>query len=341
MLEGFQIFWYCIIIVSLINFSILDGFDLGVGILHPLAGKDEERRIFLNAIGPVWDGNAVWLIIIGGGLFAGFPIAFATIFSSFYDLVMILIGGIIFRAVSIEFRSKSESKTWRCIWDYLFFISSLAMTFGIGIILGNLVIGIPLDENYNFIGNFASYFSPFTIILGITTISLFMMHGSIFLIMKTEGELHERLRTVVKACIGFFFLCYIATTITVFVHVPHLLYGMFKVPWLVIFPILALLSILNVPRQIHKGKDGRAFMFSSLSIVFAFILFALGTFPLLVPSSVDFLQNSLTVYNASSSLKTLVVLLIIVAIGVPLVIGYSIYIYHIFRHRVTLDETSY
>lgn len=178
-----DVLWYLVIIVSLGFYIVLDGFDLGVGSLHLFVSCDSERRKFLNAIGPVWDGNEVWLVIVGGALFAGFPEAFATIFSSFYVFTMLLLVGLIFRAVSIEFRSKESSKRWRDCWDKSFSFASIFIAFGAGLVLGNLIQGIPLNAQRDFTGNCLGFIRPYPILFGITTVILFAMHGSVYLVM--------------------------------------------------------------------------------------------------------------------------------------------------------------
>lgn len=337
----FEVFWYCIIIIALIGFAVLDGFDLGVGMVHLFVKKDQERRIFLNAIGPVWDGNAVWLIILTGGLLAGFPGAFATMFSSFYDLMMILLAGIIFRAVAIEFRSKRESKLWRGTWDFLFFLASLTIAFFIGLLLGNLVTGIALDSDHNFIGNFKDFFSLYAICIALTTVCCFMTHGAIYLVLKTEGDLHDRLRKYVKVLLAFYLLFFVLTTIGTLISMPHMIENLYHYPWLFVLPVLTLLFILNVPREMKKGRDGIAFLFSCLSVTAFLTTFGVGMYPNLVLSSLDLINNSVTIFNAAASAFTIFVLLIIVIIGVPLVLVYSIWIYRIFRERVHIDDMSY
>lgn len=333
--------WYIVIGVSVIFYVILDGFDLGVGILHFFTKKDEDRRVFLNAIGPFWDGNEVWLVIVGGALFAGFPDVYASLFSGFYDLCMILLCGLIFRAVAIEFRSKQKSVTWRNTWDAVFGVASLVICFGIGLAFGNMIEGVPLDAHKDFSGDMQLFFRPYPCLMGIFTCSLLMMHGSIFLAMKTEGKLHQRLRRWVKKCVLFFLAMYVITTVvTVFVQ-PHMVARMQKEPFWLIVPILAFLAILNVPREFSKNRDGRAFAFSCLGIIFLFGLYAIGMFPVLVRSTIDPVTHSLTYMNSASSPLTLKVLLIIVAIGVPLVLAYGTMIYRIFRGKVKLGPTSY
>ncbi|HLB52905.1 MAG TPA: cytochrome d ubiquinol oxidase subunit II, partial [Chlamydiales bacterium] len=214
--------WYTVIGVAAILYVILDGFDLGVGAFHLLAKDDLQRRHFLNAIGPVWDGNEVWLVIVMGGLFAGFPNVYATLFSGFYTLFMILIAGLIFRAVAIEFRSKRESLFWRSLWDVLFSTSSILVAFILGVLIGNMVEGIPLDKEQNFTGTFSDIFQPYPILIGITAISLFAMHGSLFLAMKTEGETHDLVRGWIAPAIWVFITFFALATITTWLHAPHM-----------------------------------------------------------------------------------------------------------------------
>lgn len=332
--------WYLVIIACMICYAILDGFDLGVGSLHLLTKKDEERRVFLNAIGPFWDGNEVWLVIVLGALFAGFPAAFATLLSAFYNLVMLLLFSLIFRAVAIEFRSKHPSRKWRQMWDVTFCIASVGIAFGIGLVLGNLVQGIPLNEQQDFVGTFTDFFSPYTILLGCTSVALFTMHGSIYLTMKTDGDLHEKLRKWVNPCIFVFIAFYVLTSLATIVYMPHMLERMKASPWLFVIPLLSLLAILNIPRHIHRERNGWAFIFSCLSIALLLSLFAIGTFPTLIHSSVNPRTNSLLITNAASSPLTLTVLLWIVGIGIPLVLAYGFYIYRIFRGKVHIDPHS-
>jgi cytochrome d ubiquinol oxidase subunit II len=333
--------WYLVIGVSVIFYVCLDGFDLGVGIMNFFTGKDEERRIFLNAIGPVWDGNEVWLVIVGGALFAGFPDVYATLFSGFYNLCMILLAGLIFRAVAIEFRSKRESMRWRLIWDAVFSFSSLVISFGLGVTLGNLIIGIPLNENGDFVGSFALFFRPFPLLIGVFTISLLMMHGAIYLAMKTEGELHQRLRVWARRCIWTFVCLFWITSAATLLGAPHMFESFRDEPWLLAVPFSALLAILNVPRMFARNSDGWAFLSSCGCIMLLFCVFGIGTFPCLVRSSLNPEANSLTFVNSAASPLTLKVLLIIVAIGIPLVLAYGVLVYRIFRGKVRLEQSSY
>jgi len=333
--------WYLVICISVVFYTVLDGFDLGVGALHLFARDDRERRVFLNAIGPVWDGNEVWLIIIFGGMFAGFPAAYATICEAFYTLIMILLAAIIFRAVAIEFRSKIESKNWRFAWDIIFSFSSILMAFIIGMIMANLIQGIPLDENGDFVGSFSTFFSPYSILLGFTACALFAMHGAVFLLMKTEGSLHDHVRKWINPAIVVFLIFYVMTTLATLMYMPHMLKMMRSAPWLFAIALIAMLAIANVPRCIYKGNDGWAFISSSCCIAFLFFLFGIGIYPNLVRSSINPEHFSLNLYNAAAAVPTFKVILTVACIGVPLVLAYGFWIYRIFRGKVTLDDTSY
>jgi cytochrome d ubiquinol oxidase subunit II len=333
--------WYLVIGVCVIFYVALDGFDLGVGIMHLLTKKDAERRVFLNAIGPVWDGNEVWLVVFGGALFAGFPDVYATLFSGFYDFCMLLLAALIFRAAAIEFRSKRDSKCWRFTWDAIFSVASLIIAFGLGLAIGNLMDGIPLNANKDFIGSVDLFFRPFPVLIGFFTVSLLMMHGSIFLTLKTEGELHHRLRKWSIRCIEVFIAFFLLTTAVTWVHAPHMVDTFLDTPWLLLVPILALCAILNVPRMYMRNQDGLAFLSSCFCIVFLFCIYGIGTYPNLVRSTIHPEENSLTFFNAAASPLTLKVLLIIVLIGIPMVLAYGTMIYRIFRGKVRIGPSSY
>lgn len=337
----FHTWWFVVVLLCIVGYTVLDGFDLGVGILHIFVKEDYERRVFMNAIGPVWDGNAVWLVIIVGGLFAGFPGTYATIMSSFYIPITVFIAGLILRTVAIEFRSKNEARGWRRLWDFVFFSASLVIAFGAGLLLGNMIQGIPLDENQDFVGTLGHMLTPYTILLGITGIACFMMHGVLYLVMKTEGELHDKIRSWVNRCIIFFIVCYYITTMATLIYQPHMIARLQQRPYLFIFALISMLAIANIPRLVSKAKDGLAFLFSCFSIAALMILYGIGIYPTLMRSSINPEQNSLTIYNSGSSPMTFKVLLIIVAIGVPLVIVYGFVVYRTFRGRVKIDRHSY
>lgn len=335
-----NIIWFVLIGVLLTGYAILDGFDLGVGALHLLVKKDEERRLLINAIGPVWDGNEVWLVTGGGALFAAFPNVYATVFSGFYTAFMLLLFALIFRAIAIEFRSKQEMKWWRQMWDAAFSVSSILIAFLMGVALGNIVTGIPLDAQKEFTGTFLGMITPYTILVGITTVALFMMHGAIYGVMKTEGELHNKIRGWVNNTIIFFVICYVTTTMATLVYYPHMTEHFKDYPYLFTVALLNMLAVANIPREISHGNDFKAFLSSSASIAALLALFAIGLFPNIVISNPNS-ENSLTIYNAASSQKTLNIMLIIALIGIPFVLAYTVSIYWIFRGKVKLTKMSY
>jgi cytochrome d ubiquinol oxidase subunit II len=332
--------WFILVGVLLTGYAILDGFDLGVGAIHLFVKGDENRRIMINAIGPVWDGNEVWLVTGGGALFAAFPDVYATVFSSFYPAIMLILVGIIFRAVAIEFRSKNESKLWRKSWDIAFSVSSILIALLFGVALGNVIQGIPINAEKEAFISFFSLINPYSILVGITTVSLFMMHGSIYAVMKTEGELQLKLRSWVNNCIIFFVICYITTTMATLIYIPHMIIVFKEHPEFFILALINMLAIANIPREIYKGREFLAFLSSSFSIAALLGLFALGMFPNFVPSTID-AAYSLTVYNAASSKKTLEIMLTMALIGIPFVLAYTISIYWVFRGKVKLDKMSY
>ena len=332
--------WFILIGVLFTGYAILDGFDLGVGALHLFTKSDVERRTFLNSIGPVWDGNEVWLVTAGGALFAAFPEVYATAFSGFYLALMLLLFCLIFRAVAIEFRSKQEMLWWRRLWDVSFTVSSVVASLLIGVALGNIAIGIPLDANHEYIGTFLGMLNPYALLVGFTTLALFMMHGAIYVVMKTEGGLHDKVRGWINNTIIFFIICYAITTMATLLYVPQMADVIKQHPILFIVPLLNMLAIANIPREIYHGRDWRAFLSSSCAILFLLALFGIGMFPNMIFSNPN-PANSLNIYNAASSPKTLRIMLIIAALGVPAVLAYTASIYWIFRGKVKIDSSSY
>lgn len=332
--------WYLLVGVLFTGYAILDGFDLGVGALHLFTTSDQDRRIMLNAIGPVWDGNEVWLITGGGALFAAFPNVYATIFSGFYLALMLLLVTLIFRAVSIEFRSKQPSPGWRRFWDAGFSVGSVLSALLLGVALGNVARGIPLDAAGEYAGTFWTLLNPYGVLVGLTTVALFAMHGAIYMMMKSEGELHNTMRRFARRGLALFSVLYILTTVVTIVFLPHLAANMRHAPWLFIVPVINVLAVANIYRELQRGKDFRAFVSSAVTMIALMAVFGIGMFPNLVLSRPE-VANSLTAFNAASSPKTLGIMLIIAAIGMPLVIAYTTVIYRVFRGKVRLDSHSY
>lgn len=336
-----ELVWFAAFVCLLTGYAILDGFDLGVGILHMFSKEDRERRLMLNSIGPVWDGNEVWLVTAGGALFAGFPEAYATLFSAFYIPFMILLTGIIFRATAIEFRSKQPMLWWRWMWDALFSFASLVIAISLGLVVGNLIQGIPIDENKEFIGTFLGLFNPYALLVCAMTVALFSMHGSIYLLMKTEGSLHDKIRTWVNPLIITFIILYAITTVSTLIYFEYMAKTIKERPIFFILALVNLLAIANIPRCIQKGYDGWAFISSCFNIASLLALYGVGSFPNMIRAINSPKEWSLTIYNSASSKLTLEILLFIAMIGIPLVIGYTAAIYYIFKGKVKLDSTSY
>jgi cytochrome d ubiquinol oxidase subunit II len=332
--------WFLLVGVLFAGYAILDGFDLGVGMLQLFIKDDRETRICYNAIGPVWDGNEVWLVTGGGALFAAFPEVYATVFSGFYTAFMFLLFALIFRAVAIEFRSKETWPGWRKGWDIGFFCGSFIASFLIGVAMGNIAIGIPLDGDHEFAGTFIGLLNPYSLLMGATTVALFLMHGAIYLVMKTEDELHDRIRSWVNPLIIGFILLYAVLTLATLLYVEHITQILKEQPFFFFLAILLVLSIANIPREISKNNDFRAFLSSCATMLLLMALFGLGMFPYMVYSD-PLPVNSLTAYNGASTQKTLQIMLIIAAIGVPIVLAYTVSIYWIFRGKVKLGPDSY
>ena len=332
--------WFILIGVLFTGYAMLDGFDLGIGALHLFTREDAERRILLNAIGPVWDGNEVWLVTGGGALFAAFPDVYATVFSGFYLAFMLLLASLIFRAVAIEFRSKQPMPWWRQMWDAGFSAGSLLSSLLIGVTLGNLAWGLPIDERGEFAGTFLGLLTPYPLLLGITTVALFMMHGAIYGVMKTEGALHDKLRGWAMRCIIAFVICAATTTMATLLYVPHIAARVRENPWLFSLALANMLAIANIPREFHHRRDWRAFLSSCAAIATLMLLFGLNQYPNLVYSRPQ-PEHSLTIYNAASSPKTLGIMLVIALIGLPIVLAYTVSVYCIFRGKVKMDRMSY
>jgi cytochrome bd ubiquinol oxidase subunit II len=332
--------WFVLVGVLFAGYAILDGFDLGVGILHLINKDDTERRVQLNSIGPVWDGNEVWLVTGGGALFAAFPEVYATVFSGFYLAFILLLFALLFRAVAIEFRSKQPMRWWRQMWDIGFTVGSFLSSFLIGVAIGNIAWGVRLDANHEYIGTFWELLNPYSLWLGVTTVALFAMHGCIYLVLKTEGELHNKIRDWVNNTIITFIICYAIASFATLLYVPHMVEIFRQYPVAGILALANMFAIANIPREIHRGNDFFAFLSSCVAMLTLMGIFGLGMYPNLVVSIPD-VANSLNIYNGSSSSKTLAIMLIIAGLGVPIVLAYTASIYWIFRGKTKLESHSY
>ena len=332
--------WFLLVGVLFTGYAILDGFDFGVGILHLFVKKDIDRRVLLNSIGPVWDGNEVWLVTGGGALFAAFPGAYATVFSGFYNAFMLLLVALIFRAVAIEFRSKEPGRTWRHAWDIAFSVASFLAALLIGVAMGNITRGIPLDSQGDYAGTFIGLLNPYSLLLGVTVVALFAMHGAIFLVMKTEGELQARIKGWVPGLIGLFLILFLAFNIATFFQCPDLVAVMITRPYGFIVLALDVLAALSIGLLTARGYEFGAFLMSAATMALLMAVLGISYFPHIV-MSMPHPGNSLTIYNCASSSKTLGYMLIIAIIGVPIVLAYTASIYWIFRGKTKIGHVGY
>ncbi len=327
--------WFILIAVLYIGYFFLEGFDYGVGMLVPFIGKDDaSRRVAINSVGTFWDGNEVWLLTAGGATFAAFPNWYATLFSGFYLALFLMLVGLIIRGVAFEFRSKDESPKWRNTWDWLLAIGSFIPALLWGVALANFVRGVPINENMTYVGGFFNLLNPYALVGGLTSLSIFLLHGAIFLSLKTTGEIEEKARSIagkvwpitVVALVLFVILSYFETDMFSKLGVNP---G--------ISPFIAIVALLATGWFIKKKLSGWAFIMTALTITFSTITLFLGLYPRVLISSLN-PEWSLTIYNASSSLYTLKVMTIVAAIFVPIVLIYQSWSYYIFRQRLSKES---
>ncbi|PKO16010.1 cytochrome d ubiquinol oxidase subunit II [candidate division BRC1 bacterium HGW-BRC1-1] len=336
----YNLLWFFLVGVLLTGYAILDGFDLGVGSLHLFTRNDHDRRILMNSIGPVWDGNEVWLVTGGGALFAAFPEAYATAFSGFYLAFMLVLFALIFRAVALEFRSKRPERLWRGFWDVSFSVASTLAALLFGVAVGNMIQGVPVGADREFVGNLLTLLTPYPLLVGVLTVAMFTMHGGIFLLHKTEGELHQSVRMWCWRAFGTFLALYMITTIVTLILVPNATRNFADFPWVWIVVALTVLAIANIPRALFHDLPLRAFVSSAATIAGLIFLFGIAMYPNLIVSSLG-PEFNLTADNAASSQTTLKIMAIIAAIGMPFVMTYTIVIYWIFRGKTQIAPTSY
>jgi cytochrome d ubiquinol oxidase subunit II len=326
-IQNFQTLWYVLIFVLLLGYSLLDGFDLGIGALLPfLARKKEERDILIHSIGPVWDGNEVWLITGGGALFAAFPQAYATAFSGFYLAMMLVLFALIFRAVSMEFRAHDDVRAG--LWEKALVAGSALATLLFGVALGNVIYGVPLDPRMEFTGNFFTLLRPMPLLFGLTGLAAVLLQGAAYAVMKTEGELQKRSFKAVHLLLGVNAITAVIYFIVMAATFPQL-------PTSLLFYVgvlLTLLGLLGIYFSVRKQNDSAPFRESSCSFIGLWLAAGAAHFPNLIKASSD-PQFSLTIFNSSTGLHTLKVMSVIALIGMPIVIGYTLFVYRIFKGK--------
>ncbi|MEV6414467.1 cytochrome d ubiquinol oxidase subunit II [Kribbella sp. NPDC051718] len=321
--------WFLIIAGLWIGYFVLEGFDFGVGILLRVLGRDEpERRAVITTIGPVWDGNEVWLIVAGAMTFAAFPEWYATLFSAFYLPLFAILVSLILRGVALEYRGKRDDLLWRSRMDTLITISSLLLPLLWGVAFANLVRGLPLDASHEFVGNLGTVLNPFALLGGLAFTALFVAHGAIFLALKTTGDLRERANRLASVA-GLA----AAVLVVGFLAWAHLQYGSGASLVVAALAAVALVAGLVANRM---AREGWAFVGTALAVALGVVSLFVALFPNVMPSTLD-PAWSLTVTNASSTPYTLKVLTVIAAIFTPLVMLYQGWTYWVFRQRVVVS----
>jgi cytochrome d ubiquinol oxidase subunit II len=324
--------WFVLVAVLFVGFFILEGFDYGVGILLPFIGRDDtDRRIIINTIGPFWDGNEVWMITAGGAIFAAFPEWYATMFSGFYLALFLMLSALIVRGVAFEFRSKGRKPEWRNLWDWMIFIGSISPALLWGVAMANLIKGVPIDANMNYVGGLGDLISPYTLVGGLASFALFTLHGAIYLSLKTRDELMEKASATAwrlwPPAVILVFLFVIASYVTSDVFTQEL--GVNPGP----VPLGAGAALLATGWFIRNRRDGWAFVMTALTVALATVTIFMDLYPRVMISSLN-PAWSLTIDNASSSDYTLTVMTIVAVIFVPVVLIYQGWSYWVFRERI-------
>ncbi len=329
-LELLQNTWFILVGVLLVGYSILDGFDLGIGVLFPwLAKKDKEKQALFNAIAPFWDGNEVWLLAGAGALFAAFPPAYAAVFSGFYLAMMLVLFALIVRAAAIEFFFHDEQR--RALWQWCFMIGSFLPALLFGVALGNVIVGVPLDNDMNFSGDFFTLLRPFPLVTGLLGLNAILLQGVTYAAARTDGEIAARARKITRKLWVSFIILFILSFIMAVVYLPG---AARKTPaWIGAAVVLAAWLLLK--RFMNRGRDLAAFSMSSLSFIGLWGIAAGLHFPNLVRAGSD-ITLSITIHNASSGLLTLKIMSIIAAVGMPFVLFYTYYIYKTFRGKIKI-----
>ncbi len=325
--------WFILIAVLFIGYFFLEGFDYGVGMLLPFLGKDDKkRRIIINTIGAHWDGNEVWLLTAGGASFAAFPNWYATLFSGFYIALVLMLVGLIVRAVAFEYRSKEEDWTWRNRFDWLIFIGSFLPAFLWGVAISNIFRGVPIDAKMNYVGGFFNLLNPFALLGGIAFVLLFLLHGSIFLSLKTTDDILESARATANKL-------WLPTVIVIVLYVIYAYFdtNIYNSSLALVATIIAALALLSVTYFLKVQREGWAFIMTAITITFVVITVFAGLYPNVMISSLNPAYN-LTIYNASSSAYTLKVMTIVTLILIPFVLAYQAWSYYIFRQRISAKE---
>ena len=363
-----RLIWWLLLGILLIGFAVMDGFDLGIGTLLPaVARTDAERRLVLNVVGPVWEGNQVWLILGGGAIFAAFPALYAVSFSGFYMAMFLILFALILRPVGFKFRSKVEDPRWRAVWDWALFVGGFVPALVFGVAMGNVLLGVPFyfDDTLriHYSGGFFGLLSPFALLCGLVSVAMLVAHGASMLVIKTDGPVALRARrfgmlaalaTAVLFVLGGAWLALgvdgyalagaavtDAPSNPLFKQVTTLRGGWMAnyqaMPWTWIFPVLGVAGSLAAAVLLRAGRGMAAFLASALAIAGIILTEGLAVFPFLLPSSTH-PGSSLTLWDASSSHLTLFVMLVATIVFLPLVLLYTSWVYRVLRGKVSPES---
>ena len=330
-MSAFVPFWFIVIAILWTGFFILEGFDFGVGMLHSVIGRDDaERRAAINTIGPLWDGNEVWLIVAGASMFAAFPGWYATMFSGLYLALVLLLMSLIIRGVAFEYRGKRDAAQWRRTWDWALTVGSVLAPLLIGIALGDLLAGLPIDSAQNYTGSFWDLLQPYAVFTGVTFVLICLLHGATFLCLKTTGEMYERSRLQARRIAPF-----AAAAVTGFIIWTHVTAS--SAFFLNLIELLAILAALAAAWLVYAHRDGFAFAATTVTIAACVLAIFADLYPNLMVSSTSTAYN-LTVRNAASPPYSLKAMTIVVVVFLPLVLIYQAWTYYVFRRRVSASE---
>jgi cytochrome d ubiquinol oxidase subunit II len=324
-------FWFIVIAILWTGFFILEGFDFGVGMLHSVVGRDDPgRRAAINTIGPLWDGNEVWLIVAAAAMFAAFPGWYTTMFSGLYLAMVLLLISLIIRGVAFEYRGKRDATSWRRTWDVALTVGSVLAPFLIGLGLGNLLHGLPINSSQNYTGSFWDLFQPYAVFTGVTLVLICLLHGATFLCLKTTGDMRERSGMLARRIAPF-----TGAAVTAFIIWTHVTAS--TAFFLNVIELLAILAILAAVWLVYAHRDGFAFAATTVTIAASIISIFVDLYPNVMVSSSNPAYN-LTVHNTASNPYSLKAMTVVVIIFLPLVLAYQTWTYYVFRRRVSRQE---
>ncbi len=334
-----NIAWFIVIVIMIGGYAVLDGFDLGVGALHLVLGRTaRDRETAINAIGPVWNGNEVWLLAAGGSLVVAFPVVYAESFSGFYLALMLVLWLLVFRGLGIEFRHQVDDPLWRQAWDAAFSVASILLAVLFGVAVANVLRGLPLSPSGEFQGTFTLMLNPFALVGGVLSLVALSMHGAAYLAAKTSGPLHERARALVGPLWIAFVVLLVVMVAASFVVRPDFTRNFVRWPVLLIVPLIAVAGLVGIRVFAARGEDLRVFLASAVTIVGVLGSASAGLFPRLLPTFYGSAFEGLDIYNSASAPHSLRIALAIYIVGLALVTIYLVNAYRVWGGKVTADH---